>query len=66
MLRCRRLLLSYIVTDPKQSLKGPPEEKPSFKDMLAFILAAFIQVLPITLIAIGVFIAFWIILKLVL
>jgi hypothetical protein len=56
----------YTMTDPKQSLKGPPQEKLGITDVLAFVLAAFIHVLPITLIGIGVFIVLWIVLTLVL
>lgn len=56
----------YTMTGPKKTLKGPPKEKLGITDVLAFVLAAFIHVLPITLIGIGIFVVLWIVLTLVL
>jgi hypothetical protein len=43
--------------------KGIPKDEIGFRDVLAFILAAFSHVLPYTLIVIGVFAGLWLILK---
>ena len=43
--------------------KGIPKDEIGFRDVLAFILAAFSHILPFTLIVIGVFAGLWLILK---
>jgi hypothetical protein len=43
--------------------KGIPKDEIGFRDVLAFILAAFSHILPYTLIVIGVFAGLWLILK---
>lgn len=44
--------------------RGIPQERMGFRDILAFILAAFWTVLPFTLIAIGVFVVLLLIFRL--
>jgi hypothetical protein len=44
--------------------RGIPQERMGFRDVLAFILAAFWTVLPFTLIAIGVFVVLLLIFRL--
>ncbi len=49
----------------KEAKNKAPKEEIGFRDVLAFIMAAFSHVLPITLIVIGVFALLLLILKLV-
>jgi hypothetical protein len=54
------------VNDSKEPLKGPPEEKLGFRDVLAFVLAALTHVLPVALVAIAAFVILWVLLRLLL